>query len=279
VTQNDLLYRSRPRVFAIAAERGTVRAACRAMGIHPWTCYRWKRQLDRHGLEILAQSPCRNVPLPKIEREEMPFLAPAEIVDLAGAIHARYRALVLVGAYGGPRIGGLAGLRPAGSICWPGAVTVAETLTEVKGKLIAGPPKTRAGRRTVGLPPFVVCERVEHLAAAQRPSSHVFAAPGGGRCGSRAFGRALGCQLPRQPACTACASTNFATPPWRCGPSPARRPRRSPCGAHLGQLHPGPLRPPDDPSAGRGGLMPSSRGLNYGARQHGRKPQDARSPR
>jgi hypothetical protein len=29
------------------------------------------------------------VPLPKIEREEMRFLTPAEIVDLAEAIHAR----------------------------------------------------------------------------------------------------------------------------------------------------------------------------------------------
>ena len=53
-------------------------------------------------------------------------------------------------------------------------------LTEVKGKLIAGPPKTHAGRRTVGLPPFVVHELQAHLAAAQRPSSHGFTAPGGG---------------------------------------------------------------------------------------------------
>jgi transposase len=35
------------------AELGKVRAACRAMGIHPSTYYRWKRQLDRHGPEIL----------------------------------------------------------------------------------------------------------------------------------------------------------------------------------------------------------------------------------
>jgi hypothetical protein len=35
VTPDDLLYRFRPRVFAIAAEFGTVRAACRAMGIIP----------------------------------------------------------------------------------------------------------------------------------------------------------------------------------------------------------------------------------------------------
>jgi transposase len=53
VTQDDLLYRFRLRTFAIAAELGNVRAACRAMGIHPSTYYRWKRQLDRHGPEML----------------------------------------------------------------------------------------------------------------------------------------------------------------------------------------------------------------------------------
>ena len=37
----------------MAAELGNVRAACRAMGIHPSTYYRWKRQLERHGPEVL----------------------------------------------------------------------------------------------------------------------------------------------------------------------------------------------------------------------------------
>ena len=46
----------------------------------------------------LAQTPCRNVPLPKIEREEMRFLTPAEIITLADAIRPLYRTLVLVGA-------------------------------------------------------------------------------------------------------------------------------------------------------------------------------------
>ena len=54
-------------------------------------------------------------------------------------------------------------------------------------QLIAGPPKTRAGRRTVGLPPFVVRGLEAHLAAAQHPCSHVFTAAVGGRCGSRAW--------------------------------------------------------------------------------------------
>jgi transposase len=53
VTQDDLLYRFRLRTFAMAVELGNVRAACRAMGIHPSTYYRWKRQLDRYGPEIL----------------------------------------------------------------------------------------------------------------------------------------------------------------------------------------------------------------------------------
>ena len=128
----------------------------------------------------LAQTPCRNVPLPKIEQEEMRFLTPTEIVHLAEVIHPRYRALVFVGAYGGLRIGELAGLRRRRVDLMRGAVTVAEIVTEVKGKLFFGPPKTRASRRTVGLPPFVVRELRAHLTAQESPNSQVFTAPIGG---------------------------------------------------------------------------------------------------
>jgi hypothetical protein len=137
---------------------------------------------------------------------------------------------VSVGAYGGLRIGELAGLRQSRVDLPATAVTVAEILTEVKGKLIAGPPKTRAGRRTVGLPLFVVHELQAHLAAAQRPSSHIFTAPGGGPLRVLGFRARLGCRRPRRPACKAYASTTFATPPWRCGSPPAGRLWRSPCG-------------------------------------------------
>jgi integrase len=86
----------------------------------------------------LAQTPCRNVPLPKVEREEMRFLTPAEIIALADAIRPRYRTLVLVGAYGGLRIGELAGLRRGRVDLLRGAVTVAEIITEVEGRLFFG---------------------------------------------------------------------------------------------------------------------------------------------
>jgi transposase InsO family protein len=53
LTQDDALYRFRVRVFALAEETGNVRAACKAMGIHPSTFYRWRKQVHRFGLEIL----------------------------------------------------------------------------------------------------------------------------------------------------------------------------------------------------------------------------------
>ena len=131
----------------------------------------------------------------------MRFLTPTEIVHLAEVIHPRYRALVFVGAYGGLRIGELAGLRRGVSICCGAAVTVAEIVTEVKGKLFFGPPKTRAGRRTVGLPPFVVRELQAHLAAQGSPSSHVFTAPERRTAAGPGFPRALlASRPPRQPA-------------------------------------------------------------------------------
>ena len=128
----------------------------------------------------LAQTPCRNVPLPAIEREEMRFLTPTEIATLAEAIRPRYRALVFVGAYGGLRIGELAGLRRSRVDHLRGTVQVAEIITEVSGRLYVGPPKTRASRRTVGLPRFVVRELEAHLAGGGSQDDHVFTAPLGG---------------------------------------------------------------------------------------------------
>jgi integrase len=61
-------------------------------------------------------------------------------------------------------------------------VEVAEIITEVEGRLGGGLPKTRAGRRTVGLPRRVVAELEQHLAAYTAPGvdAPVFTAPAGG---------------------------------------------------------------------------------------------------
>jgi transposase InsO family protein len=52
MTQDDVLFGYRLRLFSLAAEIG-VRPACRAMGVHHSTYYRWKPQVEASGLEML----------------------------------------------------------------------------------------------------------------------------------------------------------------------------------------------------------------------------------
>lgn len=52
MSHDDVLVGYRRRLFTLAEEIG-VRPACRAMGVHHSTYYRWKRQVDRWGLEAL----------------------------------------------------------------------------------------------------------------------------------------------------------------------------------------------------------------------------------
>ncbi|MGH9024692.1 MAG: helix-turn-helix domain-containing protein [Acidimicrobiia bacterium] len=53
LTVDDALFRFRLRVFALAEELGNVRLACRMMGVHPSSYYRWRARALRFGLEIL----------------------------------------------------------------------------------------------------------------------------------------------------------------------------------------------------------------------------------
>ena len=53
MVNDDVLYRFRLRLFSLADELGHVRAACRTMGVHPSTYYRWREPVLRSGLEML----------------------------------------------------------------------------------------------------------------------------------------------------------------------------------------------------------------------------------
>jgi integrase len=136
---------------------------------------------------LLAVTPCRNVPLPKVQQQEMRFLSPAEVAHLAAAINPRYRALVLVGGYGGLRIGEMAGLRRSRVDVLRSRLDVVEKIVEVRGELLVGGPKTRAGRRQVPLPRPVAGELVTHLErfVAPEPDALVFAGPDGGALRAR----------------------------------------------------------------------------------------------
>jgi transposase InsO family protein len=52
MSHDDVLFGYRLRLFTLADEIG-VRAACRQMGVHHSTFYRWKAKVDRWGLEAL----------------------------------------------------------------------------------------------------------------------------------------------------------------------------------------------------------------------------------
>jgi transposase len=63
MTKDDVLFGYRQQLFAEAA--GTsVSAACWTFGVHPSTYYHWKRQVDRHGLEMLRSRERRRPQMP-----------------------------------------------------------------------------------------------------------------------------------------------------------------------------------------------------------------------
>jgi integrase len=72
-------------------------------------------------------------------------------------------------------------------------VTVLEVATEVDGHLVVGPPKTRAARRTIGIPRAVVAELERHIAAyvITEPDALVFTGDRGGQLRPTSFRRRI----------------------------------------------------------------------------------------
>ena len=109
----------------------------------------------------------------------MRYLDPAQVSHLADTIDQRYRGLVLLGAYGGLRLGEMFGLRWGRVDLLSRRVQVAEVCVEVKGELTFGPPKTKAGVRTVPIPSIVVDELAKLTTPNPDPQALVFTSPHG----------------------------------------------------------------------------------------------------
>jgi transposase InsO family protein len=78
VTKDDVLFGYRLQLFAEAA-RTSVSAACRTFGVHRSTYYAWKRQVDRHGLEMLRPRARRRPQMPN----QLPKMVEERIVSFA----------------------------------------------------------------------------------------------------------------------------------------------------------------------------------------------------
>ena len=118
----------------------------------------------------------------------MLFCTPAEAATLAECIDERFRVWVHTAAYSGLRLGELAGLRRESVDLMRRRIDVVRTVTEVRGSLFEGPPKTRAGRRSVPIPEPVADLLAEHCAGLGGDDL-VFSAPGGGHLRAGQFRR------------------------------------------------------------------------------------------
>ncbi|GAA3612761.1 tyrosine-type recombinase/integrase [Microlunatus ginsengisoli] len=140
----------------------------------------------------LTHNPATKVPLPS-ERAKAPrFLSQSEVEDLVEAMPARYRALVLVGAFGGLRWGEAAGLTRASIDGRRSRIIVTSTAVEVHGKITLGnEPKTRRSKRSVPVARAVMRQLEDHLRlyVGPEPGAVVFTASRGGPLYRATFAR------------------------------------------------------------------------------------------
>jgi transposase InsO family protein len=78
MTKDDVLFGYRQQLFAEAA-RTSVSEACRRFGVHRSTYYAWKRQVDRHGLEMLRPRERRRPQMPN----QLPKMVEERIVSFS----------------------------------------------------------------------------------------------------------------------------------------------------------------------------------------------------
>lgn len=129
----------------------------------------------------LAVTPGANVPLPAERAAEQRYLDREQVLTLADMIAPRYRALVLLGAFGGLRWGELAGLRRGPVDVLRSRVSICETATDIGGKITFGEPKTPKSRRTVPLARSIMREVEQHLGeyVGPGPDALIFTSPTG----------------------------------------------------------------------------------------------------
>lgn len=125
----------------------------------------------------IAANPAAGVRLPKVTRPTKRALTHDEVTRLADACGDR-RLLVLVLAYTGLRWSEVAALRVGRVDLLRRRVTVAEAVTEVRGRLTWGTPKSHA-HRVVPVPRFLVDDLAAHMAG-KGPDALVFVGGSGG---------------------------------------------------------------------------------------------------
>ena len=160
---------------------------CSASGLAPNSVAKAYRLLARvmavavRG-RYIGHTPCMERGAGTDEVPEMRFATAEQVDAIAAHVPERDRALIYVAAYSSLRLGELTGLRRCDVNPLHKTVTVARQITEVRGQLHVGPPKTASSKRTVRLPDLVATMLDDHLQRYSEPGPEglVFPAAEGG---------------------------------------------------------------------------------------------------
>ena len=132
--------------------------------------------------ELLARNPCVIKGAGQEKTPERPIASIPQVFEIADVIEARFRAMVLVGAFVGLRLGEMLALTRERVDLLHGRIKGVEQYQQLKdGTLVLGPPKSDAGVRTVAIPAMLKPELEAHLAqfAASGKKGLVFCGPDG----------------------------------------------------------------------------------------------------
>lgn len=126
---------------------------------------------------IIARNPCRVRGADRENPAERPTATVAQVFQLADAVPARYRALILLAAFCSLRWGEGTALLRKDLAEDASSVRISKALNEITGRgLVVSAPKSRAGVRTVTIPEAIRPDILRHLDefVAGRPGSYVF---------------------------------------------------------------------------------------------------------
>lgn len=142
--------------------------------------------------DLLRSNPCRIKGAGKEEADERPTATIEQVFDLADAMGPRWRLMVLLGAFASLRPEELAELRRRSVDLDECSVRITHASPELtNGKRVTGDPKSRAGKRTVYLPDFLLPELRRHLQwfAEKEPDGLLFVGEKGAPFRRSTFGR------------------------------------------------------------------------------------------
>ena len=120
--------------------------------------YRLLRAIFNTALDdgLIKRNPCRIKGAGEEDSAERPVLTVAQVYALAEAVGLRYRALILLAAFTSLRWAELVALTPADIDLDARTVRVIRQLNYHEKGRTFGPPKSRAGARTVPFPELIV---------------------------------------------------------------------------------------------------------------------------